>query len=112
MHQIFHFAAASMAAVNEAPPISSYTKEKVARAKFTLEHFYNNLVNETEERENRYVAFKETGFVYMPLLSIQCKICLVIRFCIPPSPVYTTGTRNWSKPWKKTASQTNRYVRA
>ena len=44
-----------MAAVNEAPPISSYTKEKVARAKFTLEHYYNNLVNETEERENRYV---------------------------------------------------------
>ena len=25
---------------------------------------------------------------------------------------YTTGTRNWNKPWKKTVSQTNRYVRA
>ena len=44
----------AMATVEESLPISHHTKEKVAKAKFTLEHFYNNLVSEHEDREKRY----------------------------------------------------------
>lgn len=43
-----------MATVGEQQPISNHTKDKVTKAKVTLENYYSNLISQHEERENRY----------------------------------------------------------
>ena len=76
-----------MATVNDGSHISNHTIEKVTKAKFILEHYYNNLVNETEERENRFIKiFNVFALKFFTTFVIVLHVC--------------TGIRSWKVRWK------------